>query len=150
MIPVPVTAEEVEPGLVTYLDPAKLTNCQGCTTNLPDLTRIPNRDGPFLILAEEEPGQFLAVPLFGAEGVDGLKCELDNDLKIGPGSGWRNRVSYWHTHHFWIIPAACVEEASTREFNARNARKRYPVAELATIIDHRNDSPVSFRPPISN
>ncbi|BBK35617.1 hypothetical protein STAQ_06950 [Allostella sp. ATCC 35155] len=145
-----VLSEEVTPGLVVYLDPDFLKECAGCLTNVVDLAQALNRPGPFLVLLKEEGSEnFLTVPLYTDPGRDGLRRELLR-AKVGAGVGWLTRPSYWHQHHFWIIPATCFPGASTREINPVSNRKRYALDGLPEIIAYRDASPIPFRPPIPN
>ena len=142
---VAVSEDEVEPGLVVYLDPEALAACPGVRTNVSDMSRAANRPGPFLVLKPDDEFEgFLCVPLF-TDGENAAERTALIGRKTGPGKGWIGRPSYWDKFQFWIIPTSCFLAASAMEMNPKLRRKRYDLTDLAQIVGDRDQSNSDFQ-----
>jgi hypothetical protein len=143
---VAVNANEVRPGLSAFLDDRVLAQCPGCRSNARTSANLVNRPGPFLVLAMMPDDAWLCVPLISNPGASRLA--LDQTLKSGPGNGWRERMSYYSLHQFWVIPTPCLLSASAGEFSPVGNRQRYADEHseaLSKIIHHQFDSDSPYR-----
>jgi hypothetical protein len=141
-----LTPSELRPGLCAFLDHRVLMECPGSRANVRTRANLVNRPGPFLVVAALPDDTWLCVPLVSHAGSG--KHALDQALKSGPGNGWLHRASYFSVHQFWIIPGACIVEASGGEFSPEGKRQRYadkaPEA-LEAVARRQFDSDAPYR-----
>ncbi|MCC7014206.1 MAG: hypothetical protein IT454_16730 [Planctomycetes bacterium] len=128
----PVTLPEIKPGLVVFLDTARLRKVGGSETNAVRSPADRAVTGPhhFLIL-QVDNAMCLAVPLFSEPARD--RDLLDASKKGGTLSKWLRGVhnASWYQH--WRIPLAAVVQASIVEETQATDRCTYAAGDPATL-----------------
>ncbi len=133
----PVSHDEIVPGLVVQLDTAILRSFRGCETNAV-LTAAGDRavtgTHDFLVVGvDATSGMCTAVPLFGKSAV-GNEPLLDAH-KSGRASGWVGMTVYYSHWQHWRMPAAAVVAASGADPATTADRRGYSKGDRSVLDD---------------
>jgi hypothetical protein len=133
----PVSPEEIIPGLVVQLDTTMLRTLGGCETNA-----VQNASGDravvgvhdFLVVGvDAATGRCTAVPLFDKPAVGSEP--LVETHKSGYASGWIGTPSYFSHWQHWRIPSTAIVRASGGDPASATDRRKYSPADRSVLDD---------------
>lgn len=128
-----VEREEIEAGLVCFLDPSDLTR-EGATTNAALGQEV--YEPHYFLLLEIVDDRCLAPPLYSEAGKD--RTILSRQLKEGCPMNWIDQDSYAFRWQFWWLPHTAIYAASTRDTSDSTNRRFYKADGLRKVDELRN------------
>jgi hypothetical protein len=136
----PLTHEDVTPGLVVQLDTAMLRALGGSQTNAvlgPEGDRSVVGTQDFLIVGlDAATARCTAVPLFAKTAVGNQP--LANDKKSGRADQWIGTDTFFSRWQHWRIPVASLVAASGDDPATAATRRRYAATDRSALDDIKN------------
>jgi len=135
----PVSLDEITPGLVVQLDSTMLRTLGGCETNA-----VLNAAGDravadvhdFLVVGVDAvTGRCTAVPLFDKSAVGSEP--LVESRKSGHATGWIGTSTFYSHWQHWRIPLAAIVSASGEDPASVDDRRRYSSDDRSVLDDVR-------------
>ena len=135
----PLTPDEITPGLVVRVDTMLLRARGDCQTNAmrsADVDRAVVGVQDFLIVGVDAPtGVCTAVPLFAKSAVG--NTPLADRKKSGRADHWIGTDTYFSHWQHWRIPMASLIAASASDEETAADRRRYAAHDRSALDDIR-------------
>ena len=133
----PLSAQEVTPGTVAFLDVSILTASSDLRCSA-----APNvlRNGPFLCVQVIED-ESLWLQLIGSVGKKGLKrLELKDAWRTGGSGSWQTRAQYIHdAKHALIAPSSLFVTAAAGELSFEGERPQVSAEGIEAVLTHLDE-----------